>query len=136
MALTDPQKVKLVGAAAAIAAALGVVIVASDSNIAVSQQPADAGLASTRQRRMTADIHSELAEPGATGSTVIGLPSGASAFEVVGPRDFTVVSTSVRQIPGPPRGPSVTALTITFTNNATVRKRFVGFVSYTSPRGG
>lgn len=137
MALTNQQKAKLAGMATAVAGIIGLVAVESiDYSTAVTGSLSDGGFLSSSQGGTVADILGEIVAPGATASTLISFVGGSSGFDVVAPANFTINSTAVKQLPGPPGQPSITTLTITYTNNATDAKRFVGFVSFIPPPTG
>lgn len=132
MALTNAQKAKLGGAAAAIAALVVASVVAfgpptDKHGPGIHGVLEDAGLLHAGKGGTMTDLLSGEIDQGATGTTGVNLSPGSTAGEVVGPPTFEVISTTSTVKPD-----GFVWVEVTVKNNGP-KARFAGFLEFTLP---
>ncbi len=128
MTLTTQQKNRLMAAAAAISALIGITAIAThDYNEETNSALGDAGLTRSIGESRVTDLLTGPVEPGETVVTGVTLPAGAVVTDVIGLGMFEVVEHT-----SSPRDGMVW-VEVVARNKSSAPMRFVGFVSFDVP---
>lgn len=124
--ITTAQKAKLVGAAAALAALLGVAYSVATHNSGVVATLADAGLSHGSQ---VTDLATAEVQPNGEATTGVTLPFGSTGIDVIAPPQFEVLSTETEN------RPLGLYVRVRVRNKSQAPLRFIAYVSFDPPAG-